>query len=113
MQPECVKALSNVIHTDITCILVFFFASLEMALITNKLSLIFHLFLDPTLQYVRLASIHLLKDHMLGTHYIPKENVASTLRLVYEAIKSDSRNGDVHHLVKNDLKILGINITET
>ena len=45
-------------------------------------------------------------------HYILNENMTSTLRLVYEAMKCDSRKGDFLNLVIKDLKDLHINMTE-
>ena len=46
-------------------------------------------------------------------HYILNESMTSTLRLVYEAMKCDSRKGNFHNLVIKDLKDIDINMTES
>lgn len=45
-------------------------------------------------------------------HYIISENMTSTLRQVYEAMKCESRKGDFHYLVTKDLKDLNIDMSE-
>ena len=45
-------------------------------------------------------------------HYIISENMTSTLRQVYEAMKCDSRKGDFYYLVTKDLKDLNIDMSE-
>ena len=45
-------------------------------------------------------------------HDILNESTGSTLRQVYDVLKSDSKKGDFEYLVKKDLKDLQISLNE-
>ena len=46
-------------------------------------------------------------------YYILSESISSTMRQVYETMKSESRKGDFYQLVKKDMEELNINMPET
>ena len=54
----------------------------------------------------------IMKKRLSFLHYILNKSMTSTVRLVYDTLKRDSRNGDFFSLVQKDLIDCNIEMTE-